>query len=133
MIILAGTRVAKKAGLTNFPRIQPPNLLLIFSRIMESENHYNHHDTPTKAKVQRIIEFCERMNISYFKNDVFKTFEVSKQQGYQMLQPEIFARRRNNDSEHEETRGRKSLISDKDIREMERVLKSKDFEARALT
>ncbi len=100
---------------------------------MKPENHYNHHDTSTKAKVQRIIEFCERMNISYFKNDVFKTFEVSKQQEYQMLQPEIFARRRNNDSEHEETCGRKSLISNKDIRKMKRVLKSKNFEARALT
>ena len=50
-----------------------------------------------------------------------------------MLQPEASARRRNNDPEHEETRGRKSLISDKDIREMERVLESEGFEARALT
>ncbi len=100
---------------------------------MEPEDHYNHHDTSTKAKVQGAIEFCERMNISYFKNDVFKTFEVSKQQEYQMLQSETFARRRNNDSEHEETRDRKSLISNKDIREMKRVLKSKSFEVRALT
>ncbi len=123
----------EKAQLTNSPRTQPPNLLLILPRTMEPEDHYNHHDTPTKAKVQGAIEFCERMNIPYFKNDVFKTFGVSKHQGYQMLQPEASARRRNNDPEHEETRGRKSLISDKDIREMERVLESEGFEARALT
>jgi len=58
---------------------------------MEPEDHYNHHDTPTKAKVQRAIEFCERMNIPYFKSNVFKTFRVSKHQGYQMLQPEASA------------------------------------------
>ncbi len=50
-----------------------------------------------------------------------------------MLQPEASARRRNNDSEHEETRGRKSLISLKDIREMEKIMESEGFEARALT
>jgi len=97
-----------------------------YSIIMASEDQsdYKHHDTPTKAKVQGAIEFCERMNIPYYKNDVFRTFGVSKNQGYQMLQPETSARRRNNDPEQDETRGRKSLVTSKDIREMERFLES---------
>ena len=52
---------------------------------MKSENHYQHHETSTKIKIQKIIEFCERMNISYYKNDVFKTFNVLKRQSYEML------------------------------------------------
>lgn len=100
---------------------------------MNSEDHYLHHEIPTKAKTQGAIEFYERMNILYYKNDVFRTFEVSKTQGYEMLRPEASARRRNNDSEHEETRDRKSLISLKDIREMKQLMKSKGFKVRALT
>jgi len=115
---------SKKSPTHKFPRTQPPNLLLIFPRTMEPEDHYNHHDTSTKAKVQGAIEFCEQMNIPYFKSDVFKTFRVSKHQGYQMLQSEASAHQQNNNSE---------LISDKDIWEMKRVLKLKSFEAKALT
>ncbi len=43
---------------------------------MASEDQYKHHDTPIKAKIQEAIEFCERMNLSCYKNDVFRTFEV---------------------------------------------------------
>ena len=50
-----------------------------------------------------------------------------------MLQSETSARRRNNDPEQDETRGRKSLVTSKDIREMERVLESEGFEVKALT
>jgi len=100
---------------------------------MKSEDHYNHHDTFTKAKVQRAIEFCKWMNILYFKSDVFKMFKVSKHQEYQMLQPEASAHQQNNNSEHEEMCGCKLLISNKDIQKMKRVLKSKGFEVRALT
>ncbi len=106
-----------------------------YSIIMTSEDQsdYKHHDTFIKAKIQKAIEFCERINILYYKNDVFRTFEVSKNQEYQMLQSEISASRRSHDSEQDETRGRKSLITSKDIREMKRVLKSEEFEVRALT
>ena len=53
---------------------------------MESSNEY--HDTPTKAKVQGAIEFCERMGVPYYKNDVFRTFNVSKTRAYEMLHTE---------------------------------------------
>jgi len=79
------------------------------------------------------IEFCERMNIPYYKNDVFRTFNVSKRQSYEMLRPDSSSRRRHNDPEEEETRGRKGLITPKHIREMEKILEEEGFEARALT
>lgn len=91
------------------------------------------HDTPTKAKVQGAVEFCKRMGIPYYKNDVFRTFNVSKAQGYQFLNSETSAQRRHNDPEESETRGRKSIVSTKDIREMEKILEEEGFEARALT
>ena len=52
---------------------------------MNSKDHYLHYKISIKAKIQRAIEFCERMNILYYKNDVFRTFEVLKTQGYEML------------------------------------------------
>ena len=58
---------------------------------MESSNEY--HDTPTKAKVQGAVEFCERMGIPYYKNNVFRMFNVSKTRGYEMLNAEASARR----------------------------------------
>jgi len=104
-----------------------------FWRTMEPEDHHQNHETPTKAKIQGAIEFCERMNIPYYKNDVFRTFNVSKRQGYEMLRPDSSSRRRHNDPDEEETRGRKGLITAKHIREMEKVLEEEGFEARALT
>ena len=32
---------------------------------------YNQYPTPIKAKVQGAIEFCDRMNLSYYKEDIF--------------------------------------------------------------
>ena len=90
------------------------------------------HDTPAKAKVQGAIEFCERMGIFNYKNDVFRTFNVSEAQGYQFLNSETSAGRRHNDPEESETRGRKSIVLTKDVREMEKILEE-GFEARALT
>ena len=34
--------------------------------------------TPIKTKIRDAIEFCEAMNIPYFKSDVFRVFDVSK-------------------------------------------------------
>lgn len=38
----------------------------------ESNGHYF---TPARAKVRGAVEFCERMGIPYFKEDVFRTFQ----------------------------------------------------------
>jgi len=81
----AGSKKSRTAKISPHPTTKfTPN----FWRTMEPEDHYQHHETPTKAKIQGAIEFCERMNISYYKNDVFRTFNVSKRQGYEMLRPD---------------------------------------------
>lgn len=92
---------------------------------------YKHHDTPTKAKVQGAVEFCEKQGIPFFKEDVFRTFGVSHARGYEYLNGS--SRRRHNDPEASETRGRPSKITPKDIREMEKILEEEGIEARALT
>lgn len=93
----------------------------------------DHHDTPTKAKVQGAVEFCDRMGIPYHKEDVFRTFNVSHRRGWDMLHPSSSSRRFANDGEKEETRGRKSLVSPQKVREMERILEEEGMEARGLT
>jgi len=126
----AGSKKTRTAKISPHPTTKfTPN----FWRTMEPEDHHQNHETPTKAKIQGAIEFCERMNIPYYKNDVFRTFNVSKRQGYEMLRPDSSSRRRHNDPDEEETRGRKGLITAKHIREMEKVLEEEGFEARALT
>ena len=95
----------------------------------EPEAHYH---TPNKTAVRGAVEFCDRMGLPYFKKDVFRTFEVSHTQGWEMLRKETSPRRRNNDPDKSETRGRKKIISPKEIREMERILEDECFEDKAL-
>jgi len=100
---------------------------------MKPEDHYQHHETPTKAKIQGAIEFCKQMNISYYKNDVFRTFNMSKQQGYEMLHSDSSSQCQHNNFDEEKTCDQKELIMAKHIHEMKKVLKEEEFEARALT
>ena len=44
-----------------------------------------HYYTPRKAKIQGAIEFCEKQGIKYFKNDVFRIFNVDRRQAYIFL------------------------------------------------
>jgi hypothetical protein len=41
--------------------------------------------TPTKAKIQRAVEYLERHKILYSKRDIFDTFNVSKRRGWAIL------------------------------------------------
>ena len=79
--------------------------------------------TPNKAKIQGAVEFCEAMGISYYKEDVFRVFNVSRQQGYKYLRSES-SRRHHNNPDISEQRGRKSIITPQQIREMERILET---------
>ena len=72
------------------------------------------------------------MGISYYKEDVLRTFDVSREQGFAFLRNDS-ARRLENNSDAEETRGRKSLITPKQIREMDRILETEGIEGRGLT
>ena len=62
-----------------------------------------HTDTPTKAKTQGAVEFCEKQGIPYFKEDVFRTFGVERTRGYAYLREGESSRRRYNDPEKPET------------------------------
>jgi hypothetical protein len=79
-----------------------------------------HHDTPKKAKIQGAIEFMEAKGIPFFKEDVFRHFGVSHNRGWQILRDS--SRRHHNNSDTEEQRGRKCLISAKDLKELERII-----------
>lgn len=45
---------------------------------VESRKDY---PTPTKAKIQGAVEFCDKIDLPYFKEDVFRTFNVSYHAG----------------------------------------------------
>ena len=93
-----------------------------------------HYSTPTKASVWAAVHFADRMKLPYYKEDIFRTFNVSRTRGYEMLRNEDFSSRQlHNNPDHKETRGRKSLISSVKIREMERILEEEGIEARSLT
>jgi hypothetical protein len=100
--------------------------------VLEPREPWGDFPTPNKAKIQGAVEFCERMNIPYYKEDVFRTFGVSRQRGYEILKNKTHRRLRN-DSNATETRGRKKIITPKQIREMERILETTGLEGRALT
>ena len=84
----------------------------------------SHYLTPTWAKVRGAVQFCEKMWMQYFKEDVFRKFDVSSRQEWEFLRDNASSRRRHNDPSNEETRGRKSVGSPEKIREMERILET---------
>lgn len=96
----------------------------------ESHKTQVHHFIFTRIKIQSAIKFCEIMNIFYFKNDVFRIFDVFKQIGYKLLND--FNRMRHN-ADVPETRGRNEIVTSQQIQKMERVLKTKSIKARDLT
>ena len=79
------------------------------------------------------VEFRDRMGMDYFKEDIFRTFNVTMRQSYQFLENNASSRRLHNEPGHEEPQGRKPLISPEKIREMERILETEGIEARSYT
>lgn len=98
--------------------------------VLEAHEAQTHHPIPTRVKIQGAIEFCEAMNILYFKNDVFRVFGVKKRAGWDMLGDS--SRTRHN-ADVLEIRGRHGVIFSQQIREMERVLETEGMKARGLT
>ncbi len=87
--------------------------------ISSSSNTVKHYSTSNKAKIQEAIEFCEKMKISYYKENVFRTFNVFREMSYRILRSDS-ARRTHNHSDHVKIRDRKSVISSSKIREMKK-------------
>ena len=90
-------------------------------------------DTPTKAKVQGAVEFCQKIRLSFFKKNVFRTFNVEHRRSHEFIRPEFSARRHHNISNESENRSRPRTISANQIREIERILEKKGIKNRTFT
>lgn len=92
----------------------------------------SHYFTPAKAKVHGAVHFCDRMEVDYLKEDIFRTFNVGSREGWRYLSNRNSSRRVQNDpvADH---RGPQPLIRPEKIREMELVLETEGIEARAYT
>jgi hypothetical protein len=101
--------------------------------VLKAHEFEKHHPTLNKAKIQGVVEFCEKMKIPYHKEDVFRTFNVPRETEYRILRSGFSARRIHNRPDHVKTKDRKSVISSIKIREMKKLLKEEEIEARDLT
>lgn len=70
----------------------------------------SHYFTPARAKVRGAVEFCDRMGIDYFKEDIFRTFNVSNREGWRFLTDRDSSRRLQNDPNVEDHRGPQPLL-----------------------
>ncbi|KAL6806435.1 hypothetical protein GGI42DRAFT_282163 [Trichoderma sp. SZMC 28013] len=100
----------------------------------QTEAHRHHLDTPTKARVKGAVAFAQfqkqRYGHDFSYQDIFRSFQVSKSRGYEILKS---SSDRTFHNEFEETRGRKKLLTDEDIEKLKKLIWSEDFEARGLT
>ena len=58
----------------------------------EDREGHGHYFTPSRAKIRAAVQFCERMGIEYFMEDVFRTLNVSHRQGYEFLRNDLSLR-----------------------------------------
>lgn len=81
-----------------------------------------HHDTPQKARVKGAVAFAqmqkEGYGHSFSYNEIFRACQVEIVKSFH--------------NECKETRGRKKMLTDKDVNQLEALLWSKGFEARSL-
>ncbi len=47
----------------------------------EDQEDNSHYFTPAREKVCGAAEFCDQMRIEHFKEDIFRTFNVSSREG----------------------------------------------------
>ena len=95
---------------------------------LEDDSHYF---TPARVKVRGAVQFCDRMGIDYFKDDIFRTLNVGSREGWRFLSNRNSSRRVPNDLDVEDHRGPQPLIGPEKIREMDRILETEGIEARA--
>lgn len=81
------------------------------------------HPTPKKAKVRGVAEYLEAKGIAHSKEDIFRHFGVSHRQGWAMLlEGSVDRRHHNREDVEKDHRGRKPLLGQKEIRELERLI-----------
>ena len=81
----------------------------------------SHYFTPARAKVRGAAQFCDRMGIDYFKEDIFRLFNVGSREGWRFLSDRNSSRRIQNDLDVEDHQGPQPMIGPEKIREMERI------------
>ncbi len=95
---------------------------------------FQHHNTPTKARVKGAVEFAEfqkaRYGRPYYKADIFRAMGVSSTRGYAILKGDD--RTHHNNPFADETRGRKKKLSDDDVDKLEDSLWKSGMEGRSL-
>lgn len=72
------------------------------------------------------------MRLDYFKEDIFRTFNVCSRDGWRYLSGRNSSRRLQNDPDVADNQGPQPLIGPEKIREMELILETEGIEARAL-
>ncbi len=100
-----------------------------------SDHHEDdsHYFTPARAKVHGAFQFSERMEIDYFKKDIFRTFNVGSREGWRFLSDRNSSRRVQNDPDVKDHPGPQPLIGPEQTREMEPILETEGIEPRAYT
>jgi hypothetical protein len=88
--------------------------------------------TPVKVRVQSAYDFCQKRGIKGQTEAIFRENGVTHATGWRLVHASN-SRRLHDDPTKEETRGRKSVVTPKHIREMEKILEEEGIEARALT
>lgn len=91
-----------------------------------------HFPTPVKAKVQGTIEYLRAQRITGQNENVFCFFGVCHTVGWKILR-EGNPRRHHNQPGVREQRGRKKIITDEQMKEMERIIETEGISGRALT
>jgi hypothetical protein len=90
------------------------------------------YDTPTRSCVRGAIEYMEARGIPHSKEDVFRFNQVSHRQGWAMISQGSVDRRHHR-SDRPERRGRPRLITNNQLKEMDKIIKEEGFEARQLS
>lgn len=88
------------------------------------------HDTSSKWAIHSTKSFLDAQGIPYSNRQLFKHFGVPESSGRRLVKSDFKILHNNN--LHDETRGRKKLISDDDITKIERLLYDGGSEARKL-
>lgn len=93
---------------------------------------YCQKTTPIKDRIQGAVNFLGINGIKSFNKDVFWANGVSHATGYRILKSSNF-RTLKNDSMRKRTRGKKRIITQKQIKKMEIILENEGLEEKRLT
>lgn len=93
---------------------------------------YEHVSPAIRAQIESTLGFLDSQGITGKKSDVFRFYGVSHSTGYRLLRTPVRPRTEDGHLVNE-TRGRKSLITSEQIRNMEQVLESEGFTDKGLS